>query len=148
MQDQPNPSRRPGTTSDAAERFDIDRAGRHYIAQRRALGRKKSTLEDYESTLRVHLLPFFGDRALGEIDVHLVEAFIYAKLEEGKAPKSIRNYVGLLHSILDHGLKRGWCESNPVALVEKPRHTFNSDTRSRIHVNSVAFPPGRTGETS
>ena len=62
-----------------------------------------------------------ANRPLDEIDVPLVEAFIYAKLDEGKAPKSIRNYLGLLHSIFDHGVKRGWCESNPVALVEKPR---------------------------
>ena len=119
MQDQPNEH----------ERIDVAAAGRHFIAQRRALGRKKSTLEDYESTLRIHLTPFFGDRSLGEIDVPLVEAFIYAKLEEGKAPKSIRNYMGLLHSILDHGVKRGWCDSNPAALVEKPRTDGDPDIR-------------------
>jgi Phage integrase family/Phage integrase SAM-like domain len=100
---------------------DLETAGRQFIAQRRALGRRKSTLEDYESTLRVHLVPFFGSCALAEIDIALVESFIYTKLEEGKAPKSIRNYLGLLHSILDHGVKRGWCPANPVALVEKPR---------------------------
>ena len=69
-----------------------------------------------------------ASRPLGEIDVPLVEAFIYAKLDEGKAPKSIRNYLGLLHSILAYGVKRGWCESNPVALVEKPRVAPRSPT--------------------
>jgi integrase len=108
---------------------DIETAGERYIAQRRALGRKKSTLEDYESTLRVHLAPFFGRRSLGEIDVSLVEAFIFAKLAEGKAPKSVRNYVGLLHSILNHGVKRGWCESNSAALVERPRAASDPDIR-------------------
>src|SRR5581483_2921488 len=93
----------------SADDVDIATAGAHYVAHRRALGRKKSTLEDYESTLRVHLVPFFGQRPIAEIDVMMVEAFIFAKLDEGKAPKSIRNYVGLLHSILDHGVKRGWC---------------------------------------
>ena len=67
--------------------------------------------------------------ALDEIDVPLVEEFIHAKLDEGKAPKSIRNYLGLLHSILDHGVKRGWCETNPVALVEKPRADGDPDIR-------------------
>lgn len=117
------------TVSVAAISIDVGIAGEQYIAQRRALGRKKSTLEDYESTLRVHLVSFFGSRPLVEIDIPLVEAFIYAKLDEGKAPKSIRNYLGLLHSILDHGVKRGWCSTNPVALVEKPRSDRNSDIR-------------------
>src|SRR5262249_24520455 len=94
-----------------------------------ALGRKKSTLEDYEGTLRVHLVPFFGERPLDDIDVSLVEAFVFRKLEEGKAAKSVRNYTGLLHAIFEHGLKRGWCERNPVGLVEKPRACFDSDIR-------------------
>jgi site-specific recombinase XerD len=117
------------TTPPSNTRVSLETAGRQYIAQRRALGRKKSTLEDYESTLRVHLVPFFGTSTLDEIDVPLVEAFIYTKLDEGKAPKSIRNYVGLLHSILDHGLKRGWCQGNPVASVEGPRADRNPDIR-------------------
>jgi integrase len=104
-------------------------AGAHYIAQRRALGRKKSTLEDYESTLRVHLVPFFGARSLAEIDVAMVEAFVYAKLDEGKAAKSIRNYLGLLHSIFSHAIKRGWCTTNAVSLVEKPRDVRDRDVR-------------------
>jgi hypothetical protein len=60
----------------AARDVDLATAGAHYIAQRRALGRKKSTLEDYESTLRVHLVPFFGLRPLTEIDVLMIESFI------------------------------------------------------------------------
>jgi len=93
------------------------------------LGRKNSTLEDYESTLRVHLVPFFAECPLCEIDVAGVELFIYAKLDEGRAPKSIHNYLGLLHSIFGYALKRGWCESNPVALVEAPRVQRNRDIR-------------------
>src|SRR6476661_490755 len=69
-------------------RLDIEAAGQRFISQLQALGRKKSTLEDYESTLRVHLVPFFGERPLETIDVSLVEGFIYTELERGKAPKS------------------------------------------------------------
>ena len=83
----PNPNPAPSTTASRGSPHPgqsnlnpISRLpGRHFIAQRRLLGRKKSTLEDYESSLRVHLVPFFGERPLGEIDVAMVEAFIYAK---------------------------------------------------------------------
>jgi hypothetical protein len=40
------------------------------------LGRKRSTLPGYESFLRVHLAPFFGDRPLARIEPKDVEAFI------------------------------------------------------------------------
>jgi integrase len=136
MQLHPNPTvsalALPGTQASHELRVfatDLADAGSHYIAQRRALGRKKSTLEDYESTLRVHLVPFFGRLPLSEIDVVMIEAFVYAKLDEGKAPKSIRNYLGLLHSIIGYGVKRGWCEKNAVGQVEAPRANRDRDIR-------------------
>jgi integrase-like protein len=76
-------------------RIGIAEAGRRYITNREMIGLKPSTLSDYESCLRVHLIPFFGSRALDDIDVDLVDLFIADKRAEGKAPKSIRNYLGL-----------------------------------------------------
>jgi integrase len=84
---------------------------------------------DYESTLRVHLVPFFGDRPLSAIDVELVELFIEAKQQEGKAPKSIQNYAGFLGSIFGYAAKRGWCSRNPVALADKPYVPQSPDVR-------------------
>jgi integrase len=103
------------------ERLEVQEAGERYIDRLESLGRKKTTISDYRSTLRVHLVAFFGGRSLDKIDVQLVEAFIAAKQREGKAPKSISNYVGLLYSIFAYAEKRGWVRSNPVALADKPR---------------------------
>jgi len=50
-------------------------------------------------------------------------AFIAAKRLEGKAIKSIINYLGLLQAIFNQALKRGWCEQNPVRLVDRPRQS-------------------------
>jgi len=44
-----------------------------------------------------------------------------AKVAESKAPKSIRNYLGLLHSLFVYAERKGWTHSNPVKHVEKPR---------------------------
>lgn len=49
-----------------------------------------------------------------------VEAFIALKRREGKATKSILNYIGLLHSIFSYAERRGVAKANPVKLVEKP----------------------------
>ena len=134
----------------AAGSVDLEAAGRHYLAQRRALGRKKSTLEDYEGFLRVHLVPFFGDRPLDEIDARLVEEFLYTKLDEGRAPKSVVNYSSLLGAILAHGVRRGWCADNPVRGVEMPRIEVDPDIRflSLEELDAVlrACPPTPMGQ--
>ena len=49
-------------TRPLSERLDLAEAGRRYLANREAIGLKPGTLSDYESYLRVHLLPFFGRR--------------------------------------------------------------------------------------
>jgi hypothetical protein len=44
----------------ARESVTVDEAGRRHLDHLAALGRKRSTLMDYESTLRVHLVPHRG----------------------------------------------------------------------------------------
>ena len=68
---------------------------------------------DYESYTRVHLVPAFGALELEAITIELIEEFIAAKRREGKAVKSILNYLGLLHAIFAFGVRRGWCARNP-----------------------------------
>lgn len=104
-----------------AERIDVAEAGRRYLTHLEMLGRKPGTLADYESYLRVHLVPFFGGRSLDAIRERDVDAFIAAKLAAGKARKSLLNWLGLLHAIFAFAERRGWARTNPVARVDKPR---------------------------
>jgi integrase len=103
------------------ERVDVGEAGKRLLLHLETRGLKRSTLMDYESTLRVHLAPFFSGRSLDKIDARLVESFITSKLAQGRAPKSVSNYLGLLHSIFAFSSKRGWATTNPVADADKPR---------------------------
>jgi hypothetical protein len=86
----------------------VGEAGERLIEHLTSLGRKRSTVGDYESYLRVHLAPFFGEKAFARIEPAEVEAFIAAKRREGKATKSILNYLGLLHSIFATGSAGAW----------------------------------------
>ena len=61
---------------------------------------------DYESCLRVHLIPYFGRIPLEQIDLELVEAFMAAKRAEGKARASVLNYTVILHAIFRQGVRR------------------------------------------
>ncbi len=108
----------------------VAEAGDRLLEQLGSLGRKRSTLEEYESFLRVHLTPFFGETPLDRIGTADVEAFIAAKRREGKAAKSILNYLGLLHSIFSFAERRGLATVNPVKLVDKPeRQPVDPDIR-------------------
>ncbi len=90
----------------------------------RALGRKPTTLAAVESTARVHLVPFFDRRAPERIEPADVEAFIAARLDAGYAPKSVRNYVGILGSILE-----GQVGENPVRSARQPEVEVSGDIR-------------------
>lgn len=59
-------------------------------------------------------MPHFGDRPLDRIDVRAVERFIAAERRDGKAPKSIRNWLGVLHAIFELAIDKGWARENPV----------------------------------
>jgi integrase len=106
----------------AARRLNLKEVGAQYLADLERLGRKKSTRTAVESALRVHLVPFFGDKALEAIR-HEDVADLVAHLEERElAPKSIHNYVGTLSALFNYamGPRRRWATTNPCKGTELP----------------------------
>jgi len=102
------------------ERLTVEDTGRHLIRHLDGLGRKRSTIESYESILRVHLVPYFGERELQRIGREDVEGFSAACRRNGQSVKSTQNYLGLLHGIFDFAMRRGWATANPCKLVDRP----------------------------
>jgi integrase len=102
------------------ERLNVVEVGEQYVAYLRDRGRKRSTLGDYESTIRVHFAPAFGDRSIDRLTVSQIESYVAAKVREGKAAKTIRNHLGLLHSLFTFAEKHGWSRGNPCKYVEAP----------------------------
>jgi integrase len=101
-------------------RVTLEDAGGRLIRHLRTKGRKPSTIEGYRSYLEVHLLDYFGEVPVDRITKTEIEKFVEAKLRAGQSVKSVRNYLGLLHTILDFSLRQGWVTTNPCKLVEKP----------------------------
>jgi hypothetical protein len=63
-------------------------------------GRKPSTLADYRSVVKVHLLPAFGDERLEDIDSEMVERWISGLVSEGRlSRRSIQKMIVLLNGI-------------------------------------------------
>jgi integrase len=85
-------------------------------------GTRKSYREACEYMQRVHITPHLGDRKVTDVSTADVEAFGRALLKDGLAPKSVRNILGFLHSVFEHGIDRGWLRENPARRADKPRH--------------------------
>jgi integrase len=105
------------------ERLNLETLAPRYLAHKETIGLRLSTLRDYEGHLRVHLIPFFGGRSLDAVTPLEVEAFIRAKLREGKSRKTVDDLVGLLSAMYRYAVKRGLARVNPVELADRPRQT-------------------------
>jgi integrase len=132
-------------------RLTVEEAGARLIDHLEALGRKKSTIEGYRAALRVHLAPFFRDKPLDKVTREDVEAFMAYRAREGGAPKSTMNHIGVLHSIFDFAIKRGWARSNPRKQIEKPRPNTDRQIRflddAELEAVLAAVPDDPLGRT-
>ena len=104
------------------ERLNLEGLAGRFLAHKETLGLRKSTLNDYEGMLRVHLVPFFGGRSLERITPVEVESYIQVKLRDGKARKTVDHHLGLLSSVFRFAVKRGYARTNPVDAAERPRY--------------------------
>jgi integrase len=105
-----------------AQHMTVDAAGTRYRTHLKRAGRKRSTITAVESALRVHLVPFFGDKPLDKIRHEDVSDFASTLERRELKPKSIRNYVGILSAIFNFakGPQRRWANENPCDGVELP----------------------------
>jgi integrase len=103
------------------DRVTIAEVGALLVEHRRAQGRKRTTIEAYESMIRVHLSPVFARRTLDRIGRREVQALIAYMMRSGSSAKTTRNALGILHSLFEYARREGWVPSNPCTLVDKPR---------------------------
>jgi integrase len=112
------------------ERVTIAEVGELLVARLQAMGRKRATIETYESCVRVQLSPFFGNRRLDKIGRREIEQFMAHMARTGRSPKTTLNALGILHSIFEYARREGWVVANPCTLVDKPRvDSSNPDIR-------------------
>jgi integrase len=110
-----------GAVPNRGERLSVQQAGEALVAARRAAGRKRSTVEGYESTLATHIVPSFGRRTIDRIERRDVEAFAAALERKGLAANTRINTLNLLSAVFDLAVARGWAVANPVRGVARPR---------------------------
>jgi integrase len=95
---------------------------RHCRHLETVLNRRPQTVQDYRIILRLHLVPYFEGKALDEITVADVEAFMHRQIDEkGLAHSTVANQVNLLHAVFKTAMKAGLVAANPVTAADKPR---------------------------
>jgi integrase len=113
------------------ERLSLDEVSRRYRLHAERLGRKHSTVQNIESETRVHLVPFFGNRAIDSIEADDVVDFVLVLEDKDLAPKTIRNIVATLSALFNFARspQRRWAAVNPCAGVDLPAVTTTEQIR-------------------
>lgn len=96
---------------------------RSFIEKYRALklaNHKGTTQHGYETNIRAHYLPEFGDMELSDISIETVQAFLNQKALEGKAVQTLKNLKWGLSSIFRAAMKYGYMQSNPARGADLP----------------------------
>jgi integrase len=101
------------------QRMTMEEAGQEFCQRLELKGRRKSHRLTVASDLRNHIAPFFVGKTLDRIRPEDIERYAAAK-GRTLAIKTIRNHVNTMHSIFDLGLRKGWCQMNPVKLADRP----------------------------
>jgi integrase len=107
--------------STATDSVTFEHAAYRHVARLELLGRKRSTIQDYRGYLKVHIVPALGHLPLEEVTRQELERFMVTTLKTGLSAKSVRNYLGLIHGVLDYAMKQEWIQSNPAKLVARPK---------------------------
>lgn len=80
-----------------------------------------STYERYELDVRRHLIPILGKTRLSQVTSQQVQHLLARKLDEGLAPRSVRNMRAVLRRALNEALALGLVSRNAAALVRAPK---------------------------
>lgn len=110
------------TSGPTGERLTVEEVARRYAVHASRRGRKPSTLQNIESEVRVHLVPFFRSRSMDAIRPADVLDFVAVLEGKGLAPKSIRNIVATLSALFTFAKapQRRWATGNPCEGLDLP----------------------------
>lgn len=90
-------------------------------------------MQGYETNIRVHYLPYFGDRLLSEIDIESVQTFLNLKKAAGKSFHTLKNLKWVLSSIFTAAVKYGYVQSNPVRGADLPPEQIREQAKLPNH---------------
>ena len=75
---------------------------------------KESTFQEYESVLKNHVYPAFGDRPFLQVNRSMIRELIAAKKAEGYEQSTIRNIMAPIRGMFFQAIEDGVTEKPPL----------------------------------
>ena len=82
---------------------------------------KITTVAQIESMLRIHLLPFLGERSLPDIGPFELQCYLADRKKVGLSPRTLRNHVVMLRQLFSVALLWGLIDADPTNGLQSPR---------------------------
>src|SRR5437588_7547311 len=90
------------------ERLDFGEIAERYVSHvQHVMGRKPSTVRDYEIIARKHLAPYFSGKPIARISSDDIASYLTVKSKHGLSPKTISNHLTFAHGVFQFAGKRG-----------------------------------------
>jgi integrase len=107
---------------------------------------RETTVLQRDSLLRSHVLPSFGEMALGHITQPHVQAWIGAMRSEGYAPWTIDNTYRLLKGAFDAAVTAGLIHRSPCVGIKKPSVFTNKKEMNFLSPDELSRLAVETGD--
>ena len=110
----------------------VREAGRLWLSAANNAGLERSSLQDYERTLRLHLVPFIGDLRLNELATPRLRAFTDELRAKGRSADMAKRALTTLGTLLADAQERGLVVRNAVHEMRGRRRTGESRQERRL----------------
>jgi integrase len=112
---------REGTHVADRETATVDAAGKLWIKSATAAGLERSSVEDYERTLRLHIEPFIGASRLNTLNTAKLRAFEDTLRDEGRSASMVKRVMTTLGTLLADSQERGLVVRNAAREMQARR---------------------------
>jgi integrase len=107
---------------------------------------KPKTRESYQSILTNHLVPEFGERAIGSIEHAEVLTYLSRLAAQGKGAGTVRNIRDVLRLVFNLAIRSGAIKHNPVEGVKAPKQVrkemvFLNEDQVMALAEAIQNPP-------
>lgn len=109
----------------------VKEAGKLWLKSGDLAGLERTTLDQRQQHLRIHITPLIGDAKLSKITAPFVRAFQDRLREEGRSPAMVRRVTVSLGSILADAQSRGLVIRNAVHELSRSRAHRTADKRNK-----------------
>lgn len=104
-----------------SDRLTVGTWLKQWLKQQEPPATRPKSYEDYETHVRIHLMPAFENKPLTKLQPQDVREFMREKSEAGYGPKSVRHYRATLRAALNVAMGDGLIARNAAALAKPPR---------------------------